>query len=91
MSDSQDNIDKRRFSRRHYSPSASINESTPRGFFTAMCVCGILGLVFGFGGMIIALISEREARIMQDDLKFIRAYLNARGIKIPANHEEAEE
>lgn len=34
---------------------------------------------------------EREFRIMQDDLKFQRAYLSARGISIPANHEEAEE
>lgn len=34
---------------------------------------------------------ERENRIMQDDLKFVRAYLSARGIDVPANHEEAEE
>lgn len=34
---------------------------------------------------------EREFRIMQDDLKFQRAYLSARGINVPANHEEAEE
>ena len=34
---------------------------------------------------------ERESRIMQDDLKFIRAFLSARGIDIPANHEQAEE
>lgn len=38
-----------------------------------------------------ARITERETRVMEDDLKFIRAYLNARGIEIPANHEEAEE
>jgi hypothetical protein len=38
-----------------------------------------------------ARITERETRVMEDDLKFIRAYLNARGIEVPANHEEAEE
>lgn len=38
-----------------------------------------------------ARITERETRVMEDDLKFIRAFLNARGIEIPANHEEAEE
>lgn len=34
---------------------------------------------------------ERENRVMQDDLKYVRAYLSARGINVPANHEEAEE
>lgn len=38
-----------------------------------------------------ARLMERESRIMQDDLKYIRAYLSARGIHIPANHEQAEE
>jgi hypothetical protein len=38
-----------------------------------------------------ARLTERETRIMQDDLKYIRSYLSARGIQIPANHEEAEE
>lgn len=38
-----------------------------------------------------ARLMERETRIMQDDLKYIRSYLSARGIKVPANHEEAEE
>lgn len=38
-----------------------------------------------------AALTERETRIMQDDLKFIRSYLSARGIHVPANHEEAEE
>ncbi len=32
-----------------------------------------------------------ETRVMQDDLKFIRAWTSARGQHIPANHEEAEE
>lgn len=34
---------------------------------------------------------EREFRIMQDDLKFQRAYLSARGVNIPQDHDEAEE
>lgn len=34
---------------------------------------------------------ERESRILEDDTKYIRAYLSARGIHIPANHEEAEQ
>lgn len=38
-----------------------------------------------------ARLMERETRIMQDDLKYIRAFLSARGINVPANHEEAEE
>lgn len=38
-----------------------------------------------------ARLMERESRIMQDDLKYIRAFLSARGIEVPANHEEAEE
>lgn len=38
-----------------------------------------------------ARIMERETRIMQDDLKYIRAFLSARGIEIPSNHEQAEE
>jgi hypothetical protein len=38
-----------------------------------------------------ARLMERESRIMQDDLKYIRAYLSARGIHIPQDHDEAEE
>lgn len=38
-----------------------------------------------------ARLSERETRVMQDDLKFVRAWLSARGYEIPINHEEAEE
>lgn len=37
-----------------------------------------------------ARLMERESRIMQEDLKYVRAYLSARGIAVPANHEEAE-
>jgi type II secretory pathway pseudopilin PulG len=38
-----------------------------------------------------ARLMERETRLMKDDLKYIRAYLSARGIHIPADHDEAEE
>lgn len=38
-----------------------------------------------------ARLMERESRILEDDTKYIRAYLSARGINIPANHEEAEQ
>lgn len=76
---------------RHYSPSASINESFPRGLAVVMCVCGILGMVFGLTSFVWGYISERETRIMQDDVKYIRAYLSARGIQVPSNHEAAED
>ncbi len=32
-----------------------------------------------------------EARLMEADTQYIRAYLSARGIHVPANHEEAEQ
>jgi hypothetical protein len=38
-----------------------------------------------------ARLMERETRVMKDDLKYIRAWTSARGLVIPANHEEAEE
>ena len=38
-----------------------------------------------------AKLMERETRLMKDDLKYIRAYLSARGIHIPQDHDEAEE
>lgn len=77
--------------RRHYSPSAEIHEHMPRGIAIVLALCGILGLVAGVAGYIKASTAEREARIIEDDTKYIRAYLSARGIHIPANHEEAEE
>jgi hypothetical protein len=38
-----------------------------------------------------ARLMERETKLMQADLQFIRAYLSARGIHIPKDHDEAEE
>lgn len=77
--------------RNHYSPKAEIHEHMPRGLAIVLAVCGILGLVLGVAAYIRATVAEREARIIEDDTKYIRAYLSARGIHIPANHEEAEE
>lgn len=38
-----------------------------------------------------ARIMERNTKLMAADLQYIRAYLSARGIHIPADHDEAEE
>jgi hypothetical protein len=78
---------------REQSPSATatVNDSTSKIVVIAMLVCGVLSLVFSMLAMRESNLMERETRIMQDDLKFIRAYLSARGINIPANHHEAEE
>lgn len=37
-----------------------------------------------------AQLSERETRIMEDDFKYVRAWLSAHGQFIPGNHEDAE-
>jgi hypothetical protein len=51
----------------------------------------VISVSFSIIAMAYARLAEREARIIEDDTKYIRAYLSARGIHIPANHEEAEE
>jgi hypothetical protein len=56
----------------------------------AALILGALGMIFGLTGFSWAYIAEREARIMQGDVGFMRAYLNARGIEIPGSHEDAE-
>lgn len=38
-----------------------------------------------------ARIMERNTKLMQADLQYIRAYLSARGIHVPQDHDEAEE
>lgn len=38
-----------------------------------------------------ARIMERETKLMAADLQYIRAYLSARGIHVPKDHDEAEE
>lgn len=91
---SQDNL----YERRHYSPSASITESMPRAvtaILTATALFSVSIAIYALGraenASDQARIMERETRIMQDDLKYIRAYLSARGIEVPENHEQAEE
>lgn len=38
-----------------------------------------------------ARLMERQSKMMENDLNYIRAWLSARGFVVPANHEEAEE
>jgi hypothetical protein len=38
-----------------------------------------------------ARLMERKTAVMENDLNYIRAWTSARGLAIPANHEEAEE
>ena len=56
----------------------------------AALILGALGMIFGLTAFSWAYIAERESRIMQGDVMFIRAYLNARGIEVPGSHEDAE-
>lgn len=56
----------------------------------AALVLGAIGMIVGLSAFSWAYMAEREARIMQGDVTFIRAYLNARGIDVPGSHEDAE-
>lgn len=56
----------------------------------AAFIIGCLGMIFGLTAFSWAYMAERESRIMQGDVGFMRAYLNARGIEIPGSHEDAE-
>lgn len=101
MSDSQDNVDARRFTRRHYSPSASGGSVTVNGSLVVNIVLAAaaliaVGVAFQASerserAMDFARLMERKTAIMENDLNYIRAWTSARGLKIPANHEEAEE
>lgn len=86
--------------RRHYSPSGTAAVTISGSSIVAAVLC--VGMLISTAVAFLALgrvevadersrLAERETRIMQDDLKYIRAYLSARGIAVPANHEEAEE
>jgi hypothetical protein len=91
MSNSQDNIETRTATRNHYSPSSnSVVYIRNDAMVIAALVTGVLGMIFGLTAFSWAYIAEREARIMQGDVTFIRAYLNARGIEVPGSHEDAE-
>ncbi len=56
----------------------------------AALIVGALGMIIGLSAFSWAYMAERESRIMQGDVTFIRAYLNARGIKVPASHDDAD-
>ncbi len=78
--------------------SASVIQIESSRLLPALIIIGVLAgiaVAISIMGSISAneraRLTERETRIMQDDLKYIRAYLSARGIEVPANHEEAEE
>lgn len=83
---------------RHYSPSSSLTIS---GSVIVMCILAVAALIstavsfLALGRVIVseerAKLAERETRIALDDLKYVRAWLAARGHNIPISHEEAEE
>jgi len=99
MSDSQDTTDSHESS--SFSPRAtggSVTISSGMVVSVVLAVASLVAIAVAFQAdqrseraMDQARLIERETRIMQDDLKFVRAYLSARGIAVPANHEEAEE
>lgn len=78
--------------------SASVIQIESSRLLPALILVGILAgiaVAISIMGVIAAnekaRITERETRVMEDDLKYIRAYLSARGIEVPADHDEAEE
>ncbi len=86
----------------HWDQGARIHyEESSRGIVPLMCVLAAasvtaVGIAFHSLGRAEQAVEESrrirtEARILEDDTKYIRAYLSARGMPIPANHEEAEE
>lgn len=91
MSDSQDNVDARRRSYRRGSPSSTsvviVRNDT---LSIAALIIAALGMIIGLSAFSWAYMAERESRIMQGDVTFIRSYLNARGIKVPASHDDAD-
>lgn len=73
------------------SQSNTWNINSPLPWIVLSIVISCLSIGLAFSARDRALLAEREARIIEDDTKYIRAYLSARGIDIPANHEEAED
>jgi len=96
---SQDNIDKSQTAQpggSNAKASAHIDGNIIIGIVAILVVAIAIGIAVRAEGKADLAVEEarkmeRETRIMQDDLKFIRSYLSAKGIDIPANHEEAEE
>lgn len=77
------------------------NVESSKGIVPLMCILAAasvlsVGIAFHSLGRAEQALEESrrirtEARIMEADMQYVRAYLSARGINIPANHEEAEE
>lgn len=57
----------------------------------AALILGALALAFSISAITWAYVAERDNKIMLEDVRYIRSYLNARGIEIPGSHEEGEE
>lgn len=89
MSDSQDNVDSHE-SRTNSPSSTSVVIVRNDTMAVAALIIGCIGMIFGLTAFSWAYMAERESRIMQGDVGFMRAYLNARGIEIPGSHEDAE-
>jgi hypothetical protein len=70
---------------------AQVIQIESKNAFTLAIVMMVLAVAISFVALMYAMHAERESRIIEDDTKYIRAYLSARGIHIPANHEEAED
>ena len=99
MSDSQDNIDSHEvnsFSPRATGGSLHLNGSVIVNAILAVAAMIAVAVAFRADerserAMDFARLMERKAAVMENDLNYIRAWTSARGMNIPANHEEAEE
>lgn len=85
---------------RHGSPEAhsTVNvagSTLIMGFFAAVSVGALCFSIYAIGRAEAAgeraRLAERETRIMEADFQYVRAWVTARGVYLPANHEEAEE
>ena len=74
---------------RNNSPSQVVYVRNETLSVAALIIAGI-AMIIGLSAFSWAYMAERESRIMQGDVGFMRAYLNARGIDIPGSHEDAE-
>lgn len=63
----------------------------PMPYIVLAIALSVLSMAVSYVATREAQLIERETRVMEDDLKYIRAYLSARGIEVPANHEHAED
>ncbi len=84
---------------RHNSPNASstvhvAGSTLLMGVFAFTCVASLCFSIYAIGRAEAAgeraRLAERETRIMEADFQYVRAWASARGVYLPANHEEAE-